>query len=357
MIDVVNIGIVGCGWISENAYLPALSKNERVKIVSVYDIDYDKAKKLVKKIENAKAYKDYDLFLKSGITGVIICTPNVTHKELTVKALQKGKHVLCEKPVALNSIEMKEIEEVREQLGLLYVPGFVNRYREDINRLKNMLEEGIIGNVTRVEGYWIREKGVPRPGTWFTEKKLSGGGALIDLGSHIVDICLLLGNRAEVAKLMGNIDFNYDNDGTMEAEWFKQEVDNSLAITVESSAKAEFVLINGVEVLIELSWNKSRQKDYTQFIVYGTKGKIELNTLFGFSTQRRWEKPFMKVMILGKQEYTIEFNWSDLQPVAPFEKLCDYFVQSIINGRAEELCIEDGIRAVHTIDLIYQGEN
>lgn len=356
MIDVVNIGIVGCGWISEYAYLPALLKNERVKIVSVYDIDYARAKKLTDKIKNAKAYKDYDLFLKADITGVIICTPNVTHKELTMKALLQGKHVLCEKPVVLNTIEMKEIEEVKQRLGLLYVPGFVNRYRLDINRLKNMIEEGIIGDVTRVEGYWIREKGVPRPGTWFTDKKLSGGGALIDLGSHIVDICLLLGNRAEVEQLKRS-NFSYDNDDTMEAEWFKQEVDSSLAINVESSVKAEFVLVNGVEILIELSWNKSKEKDYTQFIVYGTKGKLELNTLFGFSTQRRWEKPHMKVTVAGKQENIIELVWSDLKPVDPFEKLCDYFVQSMISGKTQELSIEDGMRTVHTIDLIYQGEN
>lgn len=357
MNNVITIGIVGCGWISEHAYLPALLKNERVKIVSVYDIDYVRTRNLVDKIENAKAYKDYDAFLKSNITGVIICTPNVTHKSLTLKALKQGKHVLCEKPVALNALEMKEIEQIKQRSGLVYVPGFVNRYRDDINKLKNMLEEGIIGNVTRVEGYWIREKGVPRPGTWFTEKKLSGGGALIDLGSHIVDICLFLTNGTEVAQLRGDIDFSYDNDDTMGAEWFKQEVESSFNITVESSVKAEFVLINGVEVQVELSWNKSRQKDFTQFIVYGTKGKIELNTLFGFSTQRRWENPFMKVMLEGKKEYRIELNGSDLQPVNSFKKLCNYFVQSIIMGREEEMNIEDGIRTVHAIDLIYQREN
>ena len=354
---VCNIGIVGSGWISENAYLPALLKNTNVKIVSVYDTDYIRAEKLADQVHYAKAYKDYDLFLKSDIVGVIICTPNATHKDCTVKALQQGKHVLCEKPVAVNVLELMEIKKIIQETGLLYVPGFVNRYREDVNKLRQIITSGLIGDVKRVEGCWIRENGIPRPGSWFTEKSLSGGGALIDLGSHIIDICLLLGGNTRVARINNSVEFCYDNHRDMEAKWFEGDRDRIFMINVESSAKAEMILINNVEVLVELSWNKSAKNDYTQFKVYGTKGKVELNTLFGFSTQTKWEQPNIKVMADGKPSYNIPFEWDDLQPVVSFERLCNYFVQSIFRGETTELEIEDGIRTVQTIDLIYQGGN
>lgn len=348
---MIKIGLVGCGWIVKNAHMPVLKKFSEVEIAAVYDINETKAKIMAETYDIKNIYDVYDKFLESDIDAIIICTPNYTHKDLSIKAMRHGKSVLCEKPIALSYNDVKKIKECANEEKCIFVPGFVNRFRYDINCLKKILENSH-EQVLRVEAKWKRQNGIPRMGSWFTSKKYSGGGVLIDIGPHILDVCCYIINDFRILNVKDP--FFYYEKTDKSATWIEEQKEDYMEMDVETGVKGGFFTANGYEVDFELDWNNSTNRDFTQFAIYTENRIIELNTLFGFSNNSRWSTDTIIVKQNDKSEQVYSRKHNSIDFLEPFELLYKYFFSCIKKGNKGNLTIDHALSVATIIDNTYK---
>lgn len=349
----IKIGIIGSGWITCKAHLPALQLNGHAKVTALYDLNTEIALKVASEFQISTVHVSLEDLLHSDIDAVIISTPNDTHADYSIRALKAGKHVLCEKPVALNTEEMDKVIKVAKLSNKIYLPAFVNRFRPDTRQLFDIISNGEIGAITSIEAGWIRRNGVPRPGTWFTSKKRSGGGVLIDLGSHIVDIALMLVKGATIRKVEAHR--WKEADDLKAASWFGKS-DDDLLQDVEESVVSQIQIEEDKEILISLSWNAPVPNDYTYFFVKGTKGEVRLKTLFGFSNHKLWEEGTLSIKKAGMTEKVIkeEGGYAEMA----FGEMINYFIHQIrTEERDQFLTPQDGLQVVQMIEDMYDDTN
>lgn len=164
--DTIRIGIIGCGGIANGKHMPGLRSVENVEMVAFCDIIEEKAQQAAKDYgtEDAKVYTDYKKLLEDKTIDVVhVCTPNRSHSFITVDALEAGKHVMCEKPMAINSEEAKKMLDAAERTGKKLCIGYQNRYRPEMLYLKKEAEDGTFGDIYYSEAIAIRRRAVP---TW-----------------------------------------------------------------------------------------------------------------------------------------------------------------------------------------------
>ncbi len=358
MDSIVKVGMIGCGWITEYAHIPALMQEGRCRLISLFDLDRGRAEEVGKKWGISNTYDDLQDFFDSGVDAVVIATPNAFHVQYTIEALKRGIHVLCEKPAAFHESEIEQIREILQTGEVVYVPGFVNRWREDVQKFYQMVQEERVGKILKMEAGWLRRAGVPRPGTWFTNRELAGGGVLTDLGSHIVDICLFcLGDREPVSyEMKSRICDSEETKRDGGADWFLRQDTRLFDMDVEDTVAAEVRFKDDVELQIKLSWLAPIKADCTYFKIYGTEGEILLKTLFGFSTQHLWEKDLLEVTVNGvKEEERVNEDQSSARHA--FEKMAGYFVEAVANRKAGFTNVTDAWKTVSLIEHLYMNEN
>ncbi len=353
--NTIRIGIVGCGWIAEYGHIPAFKLLKNVEIVSAYDIDMTRADKLAKTFGIKHVCEDYGRFLTSGLDAVIISTPNYSHSEYALAAIEHDKHVLCEKPFTISLSETQKLLTAAETHNTVILPGFVNRFRDDIKQLMESIHTHI-GTIRKIDAGWIRKDGAPRPGTWFTSKNMAGGGVLIDLGSHIVDLCLMIAGPQTIQDASLQTYYQLTNQSTS-ASWFNCAYDHDLPINVEDTAVVDVNFCSHLDLQIKLSWLAPVDGDYTYFSVYGDHGRVELKTLFGFSDQRRWKEDTITISKNNDVE-TIPLVTPCHKAADAFYHMGRFFIDQITNDTpADTITIHDGYNTVDLIERLYACEN
>lgn len=249
----IRVGIVGCGFIANRKHLPMMSLHEDVEIVAFCDIIKERAVASAKQfgVPDAKVYEDYrELISRDDIGVVHVCTPNSSHSEITVAALNHGKHVMCEKPMAINSAEAKAMLDAAKATGKKLTIGYQNRFRSDSQFIKQICDRGELGDIYLGKAFACRRRGVPIWGV-FMNKALQGGGPLIDLGTHALDLTLWMMNNYEPVTALGS---TYDKIGKLGSPangmgaWDPDEYE------VEDSAFGMVKFKNGATVVLEASW-------------------------------------------------------------------------------------------------------
>lgn len=350
---IIRLGIAGLGWIVEKSHIPSFKKIEYVEIVSIFDISEERRNYIAEKFDIKKQYSEYLEFLQSGIEAVVIATPNYTHAEYSIQALENGIHVLCEKPIALNSKEVRQAIKAAEDNNCIYIPAFVNRFRYDIQQLIECVNRGSIGKIIGINAGWLRRAGMPRPGSWFTYKKYSGGGVLSDLGPHVLDICLmLLMDKVNIKN--STVKSYYSKEVSNEgANWFETVEENKLPIDVEDTIVGDVYLEEDVLLKFAISWCAPTEGDCTYFVVKGTQGKVILHTLFGYSNDRLWDKSNLMITdIYGNREEVVfdeDLNTAD----RAFYNQAQAFVNQIQGYTRDKLSSIDALRNVSFIEAVY----
>ena len=185
------VAIIGCGTIANNAHIPSYLKNEKVKIKYFCDIIPERAKAAVEKYNCGIAVTDYhDILTDDEVTAVSICTPNNVHAQITIDFLEAGKNVLCEKPAARLLSEALEMQKVQVATGKILDIGVVNRFNDAVNRIRDYIRSGKLGEVFHVYASFRSHRSIPGLGGAFTNKRIAGGGVLIDWGVHFLDIVM-----------------------------------------------------------------------------------------------------------------------------------------------------------------------
>ncbi len=185
------IGIIGCGNIAKNAHAPSYHNNKQAEVLYFCDIVPERAREMVRKYGCGKAVTDYREVLQDPkVEAVSVCTPNNLHCKIATDALKAGKHVLCEKPAARTYAEALEMQRVQHETGKILNIGMVNRFNTAVNKVKELIESGALGEVYHVYGSFRSQRSIPGLGGAFTTRSISGGGVLIDWGVHFIDLIL-----------------------------------------------------------------------------------------------------------------------------------------------------------------------
>jgi predicted dehydrogenase len=270
----LKIAIIGNGGIARNAHAPAYEKMDNVEIVGACDIIEERAKAMAERF-GAKFYTtDYkEIFNIEGLDAVDICTPNYFHSVIAVDALEHGLNVFCEKPDAINVDEAEKMKAAAEKSGKVLMVMRNNRFMEVSSYVKSFVEEGKMGEVYTARCGWQRRRGVPGKGGWFTTKALSGGGPLIDLGVHMIDLTMwLMGNPTPVA--VSGCTYNKFADNKVSDSSharFGDKIENGGTFDVEDLAMGFIRFDNGCSMQIEFSWASNVEKEQRFFELRGTK--------------------------------------------------------------------------------------
>ena len=187
----IRVGVIGCGTIANSAHIPAYLKNEEAEIRYFCDIIPERAEKAVKDYGCGVAVTDYhDVINDPEIDAVSVCTPNKAHSEITIAALKAGKHVLWEKPAARTYAEVQEMQKTAEECGKILNIGVVNRFNDAVNKIRDLIKAGELGDVFHVYVSFRSHRSIPGLGGDFTNSAVAGGGVLIDWGVHFLDIVM-----------------------------------------------------------------------------------------------------------------------------------------------------------------------
>jgi predicted dehydrogenase len=272
----LRVGIIGCGGIANGKHMPSLAKLDTVEMVAFCDIIGEKAKKAAEQygIENAKYYTDYKELLKDNTIEVIhVCTPNKSHSFITVDALESGKHVMCEKPMAKTSSEARAMVEAAKRTGKKLTIGYQNRFRPDSQYLHNICERGDLGEIYYAKGHAIRRRAVPTWGVFLNEEE-QGGGPLIDIGTHALDLTLWMMNNYKPKAVLGTAYHKLSSRKNAANAWGAWEPEK---FTVEDSAFGFITMENGATIVLESSWAlNSLDVREAQTTLCGTEGGADM---------------------------------------------------------------------------------
>jgi predicted dehydrogenase len=253
MAAQLKAGIVGCGGIANGKHMPSLKKISEVSMVAFCDIVEERAEKAAKEYgaENAKVYTDYkELIADKTIDVVYVLTPNREHSFITIDALNAGKHVMCEKPMAKTSKEAKEMVEAAKKNKKLLTIGYQNRQNPENQYLKGVVTRGDLGDIYFAKAHAIRRRAVPTWGVFLNEEE-QGGGPLIDIGTHALDLTLWFMDNYKPKTVMGTAYKKLSGNpksGNAWGPWDPKE------FTVEDSAFGFVTMENGATIIVESSW-------------------------------------------------------------------------------------------------------
>ena len=252
MSRTVKIGIIGCGGIANGKHMPSLATIESVEMVAFCDLIVEKAENAAKKFgtPDAKVYTDYKELLKDeNIEVVHVLTPNRSHAEISIDALYAGKHVMCEKPMAKTAEDAKRMLDAAKATGKRLSIGYQHRQKNASIYAKQYIDTGALGEIYYANCYALRRRATPNWGVFLNEYE-QGGGPIIDIATHSLDLTLYLMNNYEPAMVLGKTHkcLEHPEEGNI---WG----DNGVSTTpLEEAAAAMIVMKNGATIMLETSW-------------------------------------------------------------------------------------------------------
>ena len=252
MKKTVKVGIIGCGGIGTGKHMPSLKKVEGCEMVAFCDIIPERAEKAAKEFgtPDARVYTDYKELLKEDLDAVHVCTPNRSHSFITVDALEAGKHVMCEKPMAINSAEAKKMLDAAKRTGKILTIGYQSRFRPDSQYMKAEAEAGTFGEIYYAKATALRRRAVPTWGVFLNEYE-QGGGPLIDIGTHALDLTLWTMDNYKPKFCVGTTYHKLNQSTDQGNSWGNWDPEK---FTVEDSAFGFIVMENGATIVLESAW-------------------------------------------------------------------------------------------------------
>ncbi|MCL2864681.1 MAG: Gfo/Idh/MocA family oxidoreductase [Lachnospiraceae bacterium] len=272
----LKIGIIGCGGIGMNKHMPALANLDEVELVGFCDAVRERAEKARDSFgaTGANVYTDYkDLLANEEIQVVHICTPNKSHAPIAIDALESNKHVMCEKPMAKTAVEAQAMVDAAKKTGKKLSVGYQNRFRPDSQYLKTLCANNELGEIYFAKAHAIRRRAVPTWGVFLNEEE-QGGGPLIDIGTHALDLSLWMMDNYKPKYVVGNVYHKLsstENAANAFGSWNPDE------FKVEDSAFGFITMENGATIILETSWALNTLDEGEAITsLFGTAGGAEM---------------------------------------------------------------------------------
>ena len=285
-MDKIKVAIIGCGTIATSAHMPGYRANADLAEVKYFcDIIPERAQKLRDAYGSGEVVVDYhDILNDPEITCVSVCTPNFAHAPIAIDFLRAGKHVLCEKPAAINSELAMEMKKAADETGKILNIGVCNRFKNDIIQIEKIISSGELGDIYHVNCSFRAFRSIPGLGGPFTQKEKAGGGALIDWGVHFLDLIFYCINQpkvktvsAETYSILGK-----EMEGYTYVNMWAGPPDYNGTYDVEEYCTG-LVRTEGASINVNGAWaqNIFEEAMFVEFL--GTKGGIKLNYYGGFT--------------------------------------------------------------------------
>lgn len=349
MSSKIKVAVIGCGGIS-GCHLGGYSRNKDVEIYALCDINKERAEGRAKEygVPLERVFTDKCEMFKAlpEIDAVSVCTWNNAHAECTIAALEAGKHVLCEKPMAMNAEEAKAMKAAAEKAGKLLMIGFVRRHGNDARVVKDFIDNGYFGDIYYAKAQYLRRNG--NPGGWFGDKSRSGGGPLIDLGVHVIDLVRYLVGRPKPVSAYGATFHKLGNRPDVKGARGYSAADAGdkakEICDVEDLASALIRFDNGMTLSVEASFSLNTKSDIGNIELYGDKAGAKMDPELHLYTN------------INGYMANVDFASSTaLSFSGLFDNEINHYVDCVL-GRAESMApAEDGVILMKILDAIYKS--
>ncbi|MEK6688543.1 MAG: Gfo/Idh/MocA family oxidoreductase [Gemmatimonadota bacterium] len=326
MTDSLRLGIIGAGAVFQVAHLPVLRKLKGVELAGFCDADLAKARALASRHGVANVYDDIeDLFTHESPDAVLICTPNHLHEVHTLTALAAGAHVLVEKPFALSVRAAERVARQADKSGKVVMVGVNHRYRSDSQAIRSFVQSGELGALDSLQAGWHMARPSRAPLGWRQRREESGGGAMLDLGLTLIDLCLWLAGNPTPVRVSASL------GGRSER-------------SVEQSGCALIHCEGGLSVFVDVTWRHIGEGEHFGAGVRGAKGSASMNPL------RVWKEmhgvthdvsPTSSLSREGIFQASFRAQWA-------------HFLAAI-DGKAPVPPLEEAVTALRVLEAIYRS--
>lgn len=329
------VGIIGLGM--GGSHIGGYRSHPKAEVVAISDLDEKRLKAKGDEFGISKRYTDAEAMLsQEDLDFVSIATPNKFHKPLTISAFKHGCHVLCEKPMAMNAVEGREMLAAAKKAKRRLMINFSYRFTEQSWALKKQVDSGILGDIYFARTVWHRRRGIPGFGGWFGNKALAGGGPLIDLGVHRLDLAMWLMNYPKPTWVIGS---TYSPIASAIAKREKKVFD------VEDLAVGMVKFSNGATLEVEASWAANiKENEQMSTHLYGTKGGL---------LQRNLDETYKFEAELYLEKDGCQFDMKLHPPVPQAVNAMFHFVDSVDTGKPHIATGEEGLIIMQLLDAIY----
>ena len=334
-VQKLRVGVIGLGM--GRAHIQGWQEHPQVEVVAIADPDAARLALVGDEFAIAGRYASAQAMLDEARLDVVsVCTPNKFHKDLTLAALAAGCHVLCEKPMAMNAQEGREMLEAAKDAGKRLMINFSYRFTAASRALKTQVDAGLFGEFYFGRSVWHRRRGMPGFGGWFGTKELAGGGPLIDLGVHRLDLALWLMGYPKPTWVMGS---SYNAIAIPLAEKAGKSFD------VEDLAAGFIRFENGATLVLEASWAANiQEEELMETRLLGTQAGLLQKNLHGGYT-------FDAHVFTEVNGAAVDMHLCP--PTALAKSAMHDYAEAILSGQPHPAGGEQGLVVMEILDALY----
>ena len=341
----LKIAVIGVGSISQ-LHIQGYLKNKDCELYAFCDINEERLRQMGEKYGVERIYTDKDEMLRAcpEIDAVSVCTWNSAHAECTIAALNAGKNVLCEKPMAMNAAEAEAMYDAAKKSGKLLMIGFVRRFGNDCSIAKEFIDAGNFGEIYYGKATYLRRAGAP--GGWFGDSSRSGGGPLIDLGVHVIDLTRYLAGNPKPVSVYGATFQKLGDRSHIKSRggYVVSGKEEKPVFDVEDLASALIRFDNGFVLSVEASFSLNIKEDCGTIELFGTKAGAVLNPELEIFTEQNGYLT------------NVSFNApTALSFDGLFDNEINHYVACVAQGLPCRSPAEDGITIMKILDAVYES--
>jgi predicted dehydrogenase len=334
-METLNVGVVGLGM--GRHHITGYQGHPAARVTAIADVDETRLNEIGDRFNLPRRYASVEAMLAAEKLDVVsVATPNKFHMPVTMTAFEAGCHVLCEKPMAMSAGEARQMLAAAESAGKRLMINFSYRFTEQSMALKQQVDNGILGEVYFGRTVWHRRRGLPGFGGWFGQKALSGGGPLIDLGVHRLDLALWLMGYPRPVWVLGS---TYDHLALELARQVNARYD------VEDLAVGLVKFANGATLVVEASWAANiQEREHMETRLYGTKAGL---------VQRNYEETYKFEAEIYLEKDGSHFDMKLHPPYPPAPHSAYHFIDSIVTGKPHIATGAEGLLVMEILDALY----
>jgi predicted dehydrogenase len=347
-VKKLRYGVIGAGWVADRKHLKTYAHFPNIELVAICNHQIERAQLLAEKYQIPFVFDNYEEMLRQCQLDIVsICSPNALHLPMIEAAIKNHVHIHCEKPLVLNEQEAERILLLNQDHGVKIFVGMNYRFDTAIKYLKELVTTGQLGEVYHIKAIWNRRRGIPGLGGWFTNRKLAGGGPLIDLGVHLIDLSMFLLDFPNPIHITGQTytHFSHLDEQQNRGAWASDSIPKSKSdriVDVEDMAIGLIKYDNYSTLYIETSWAANLKEDQLQIELFGTNAGAKTDgksiEVFGELSGKLVD---IKPIIYDDDSHIIEVQ---------------SFLNSILHDTVEECTVEQAKKVMHIIDKIYNSE-
>ena len=332
--------VVGTGW-------PALQhikgyQKVNTEVTAICDVNEERCSRVADEFSIPRKYLDFQQMLEKEKPDMVsVCTPNWLHSKMSIDAMLHGANVICEKPMASSVEDAKAMIDTQKKTGKLLMIAHQRRFSPQAQYLKKIIDEGALGEIYHARAYWVRRQGIPGIGGWFTQKKMSGGGALIDIGVHMLDLALWFLGHPEPMRVESAWGSRFGVSGKGASGYASVKKSIKADFDVDDYVFAHVNYPRGVSLQLQCSWAGFIKSEESNIELWGEKGGARLFPLEIFTEMHNEQVDIIPT----------------INEVNPFDEEIRLFIEAVTNDLPPPYDPCEGLKVVELINLIYKNGN